>query len=366
MNQLKNIKDWGLTITNSDPFLIAGPCSAETKEQVLMSCQGAKMAGASILRAGVWKPRTRPHAFEGVGEAALEWLKEAKEIYDLPVMIEVANARHIELAMNNGIDMFWIGARTTVNPFSVQEIADSLSGTDVPVFVKNPVNPDLELWIGAFERLNKAGISKLAGIFRGFSVSKSAPYRNMPLWDYPIELKRRIPNIEILCDPSHICGNRNMLLSVAQNAMDLLFDGLMIETHNNPSQAWSDANQQINGEELKQLMNDLVIRNEYTHDPEIMANISALRYDIDNLDAEILELMAKRMEVSREIAQYKRQANMSVFQFNRWLELFEKRMELSSEFGLSADFASELIRTIHNESIKQQSNIINDHLLGKS
>ncbi len=359
MNTIK-IKDWGLNI-NSDkaPLIIAGPCSAETETQVLQSCKGAAEQGAQILRAGIWKPRTRPGSFEGVGNVGLPWIKKAGNKNGLPVTIEVANAKHVKEALDHKIDILWIGARTTVNPFAVQEIADALKGHDIPVLIKNPVNPDLELWIGAVERFLDAGINKIALIHRGFSVTKSAPFRNQPLWEIPIEFKRRYPNIEIICDPSHICGKRELLSQVSQKAFDLSFDGLMIETHINPDVALSDALQQVTPEGLGQLLKNLIRRKTLTDNVDFLANLEALRVDIDSLDRDSIELLVKRMEVVREIGRYKKENGVTILQMNRWSKLFDDRVSASIDAGLSEIFAKALIQVIHNESIRQQEMVMN-------
>jgi len=359
MNTIK-IKNWGLSITSDNgPLIIAGPCSAETEMQVLQSCQGAATHGANILRAGIWKPRTRPGSFEGVGSIGLPWIKKAGALTGRPVTVEVANAKHVEEALEHKIDILWIGARTTVNPFAVQEIAHALKGHDIPVLIKNPVNPDLELWIGAVERFLDAGINKIALIHRGFSVTKSAPYRNQPLWEIPIEFKRRYPNMEIICDPSHICGKRELLEGVAQQAFNLSFDGLMIETHINPDEALSDALQQVTPEGLGQLLNSLIRRKVLTDNPDFLANLEALRVDIDSLDRDTIELLVKRMEVVREIGRYKKENGITILQMNRWSKLFDDRVHASIDAGLSEIFAKALIQVVHNESIRQQELVMN-------
>ncbi len=358
MNVLR-IKSWGLTINKEEPFLVSGPCSAETRTQVLDSCRHLAKYGVSLLRAGIWKPRTRPNSFEGVGAKGLPWIKEAGEITGLPVTVEVAKASHVEAALNANIDVLWIGARTTVNPFAVQEIADSLRGVDIPVMIKNPVSPDLELWIGAIERLYLAGIHKLAAIHRGFSVSKSTPYRNQPKWEIPIELRRRIFGLEVICDPSHICGKRSLLQGVAQKALDLNFDGLMLETHINPDKALSDALQQVTPEGLNVLMDSLVIREMTTDDPEYWNKLEELRQVIDQLDAEIIELLRNRMEVASEIGRYKKINNIKILDMERWRHIFATRMSMSKEANLSEDFANGLLQAIHKESIKKQTEVMN-------
>lgn len=353
------IKNWGFNIPDQRPILIFGPCSAETEDQVMQSCLGAADKGASILRAGIWKPRTRPDSFEGVGEPGLSWIKAAGKKTKLPIAIEVANAKHVELALNAEIDIFWIGARTSVNPFTIQEIAEALRGVDIPVLIKNPVNPDLELWIGAIERFYKVGINKIAAIHRGFSVYKPKPFRNLPMWEIPIELRRRIPNLEIICDPSHICGSRSFIQEVSQKALDLEFDGLMIETHIDPTNAMSDAAQQLTPNDLGKLLNNLIRRNPVGNNPDFLANIEALRLDIDNIDSEVIQLIAKRMEVVNEIGKYKKENGVTILQMNRWTEIFDSRVMKTIEAGLSKEFAHAFIQCIHNESIREQTEVMN-------
>lgn len=352
------IRNWGWTIHPDEHILIAGPCSAETEEQTLKSCLGAAEQGAHILRAGIWKPRTRPDAFPGVGEEALPWIVEAGKHTGKPVTIEVASARHVELALKAGVDILWIGARSTANPFTVQEIADVLRGVDVPVFIKNPVNPDLDLWIGALERIALSGVSRLAAIFRGFSVYKPGIYRNAPMWELPIELRRQLPTLDIIVDPSHITGNRSLIGYVAQHAIDLDFNGFMIETHILPEQAWSDAAQQLTPADLGRIMKSLVHRRPSVDDPEFLANLEALRYDIDNLDQEIIRTLGQRMEVSREIGYFKRDNEVTILQMNRWSNIFESRVQTALKAGLSETFARDLIQAIHNESIRQQGGVM--------
>ncbi len=356
------IHNWGFNIPNQRPILISGPCSAENEEQVMQSCLGAAKQGATILRAGIWKPRTRPDSFEGVGDIGLPWIKTAGKLTKLPVTIEVANTKHVELALKSGIDILWIGARTSVNPFMVQEIAEALRGVDIPLLIKNPVNPDLELWIGAIERLYKAGINKIAAIHRGFSVYKPKPYRNLPMWEIPIELRRRIPDIEIICDPSHICGKRAFLQDISQKALDLEFDGLMIESHINPDQALSDSAQQLTPDDLGILLKNLIRRKPVGDNPNFLANIEALRLDIDNIDSEVLELIAKRMEVVHEIGKYKKENGVTILQMNRWTEIFDSRVMKTIEAGLSKEFAHAFIQCIHNESIRKQTELMSSEL----
>lgn len=341
------------------PFVIAGPCSAETREQVLETAEGLKDMSVDLLRAGVWKPRTRPGKFEGIGEEAIAWLKEAGDLIGKPVTVEVASAAHVELALKGGVDVLWIGARTTVNPFMVQEIADALKGTDVPVLVKNPVNPDVELWIGAIERFQSVGLTKLGAIHRGFSTFQKSPFRNSPNWNIPIELKRRMPDVPIICDPSHICGNRELLSEVAQKAIDLNMDGLMLETHRDPSKAWSDAEQQITPQELERILSELVWRNPNSLDIEVKAKLEELRATIDGLDRDILDLLIDRLEVSRQIGAYKKDHSITILQHQRWNEILHDREAYIEGKQLSMRFLHKFLEAIHEESIQQQTNVMN-------
>jgi chorismate mutase len=342
------------------PFIIAGPCSAETEEQVHETVNGLAKYNVDAIRAGIWKPRTRPNAFEGIGSIGLKWLKEAAKPHGLPVTVEVANAKHVYECLKFGIDILWIGARTTVNPFAVQEIADALHGADIPVMVKNPVNPDLELWIGAIERLHKAGIKRIAAIHRGFSSFEKTKYRNKPYWELPIELKRRIPGLPIICDPSHICGNRELLHSVCQKAMDLDFDGLMIESHRDPSKAWSDAAQQLTPEAFGELIASLVFRKPSTDNPEFNTHLEDLRNKIDRIDTEILEILSHRMDVVSEIGKYKKENNITILQTSRWDEIVKSSLNKGRKKGLSDDLIIDLFKLIHKESIRKQTAIMND------
>ncbi|MCP4441181.1 MAG: bifunctional 3-deoxy-7-phosphoheptulonate synthase/chorismate mutase type II [Aureispira sp.] len=359
-----NIKNWGWEhLKDAHPIVIAGPCSAETKEQVLQTATAVANAGAHILRAGIWKPRTRPNSFEGLGEEALPWLIMAGKLTGLPVCAEVANAAHVELALKAGVDILWIGARTSVNPFAVQDIADALKGIDIPIMVKNPVNPDLELWIGAIERIYQAGIKKLAAVHRGFSVYNSDKYRNKPEWEIPIELRRRVPGLEVICDPSHIAGKRDLIYEVSQEAMDLNFDGLMIEAHIDPTCAWSDAQQQLNPVELNETLMKLVYRKEYSSDPIFNSQLETLRKQIDGIDLQILKLLAQRMEVVRNIGEYKKDNNISILQMERWAEMYKMRTGKADDLGVSKEFIEHIINAIHQESIQQQKQIMEEHLI---
>ena len=358
--------DWKLGLKPDTPLLIAGPCSAETSEQVSASFLGAQQAGAQMLRAGIWKPRTRPNSFEGVGEKGLPWVMKAASQVNLPVAVEVARPVHVEKALRAGVQALWIGARTTVNPFAVQDLVSALDGVDIPILIKNPINPDLELWIGAFERFQKGGHRKLMAIHRGFSVSNAAPYRNEPMWGIPIELKRRFPQIEIISDPSHIAGRRDLLRSLSQKAMDLEFRGWMIETHHKPEEAWSDAAQQLTGTALTTMLQSLTYRDTESTNPQFLANLEALRYDIDLLDAEVIQLLGKRMEVVREIGKYKAQAGITILQMDRWKSIFEKRVASTKAQELSDKFAQSFIQSLHEESMEQQSKVMNTTKLKSS
>ena len=337
------------------PIVIAGPCSAETEEQVLTTAKDLAERDIKIFRAGIWKPRTKPGGFEGVGEIGLEWMKEVKKETGMLVSTEVATHAHVEAALKAGIDILWIGARTTTNPFAMQEIADSLKGVDVPVLVKNPVNPDLELWIGALERVNGAGIKRLGVVHRGFSTYEKKIYRNLPMWHIPIELHRRFPNLPIIGDPSHIGGRRDLIAPLCQQAMDLGFDGLIIESHCNPDCAWSDANQQVTPDVLDFILDRLVIR-----DTSVSTeSIAALRKQIDELDNNVIEILAKRMRLSREIATYKKEHNMTVVQSARYNEVIDKRCAQGVLCGMSQEFMKIVFEAIHEESVKQQLELMN-------
>jgi len=344
------------------PFIIAGPCSAETREQVLGTASALSGLGVHLFRAGVWKPRTRPGSFEGNGVQALEWLAEARKETGMPVTVEVAEPAHIELALKHGVDVLWIGARTTVNPFQVQHLADALRGISVPIMVKNPVNADVDLWLGAIERFEASGAGAVAAIHRGFSgYTAAAGYRNQPNWPIPIELKRRRPELTLICDPSHITGNRNRIAEVAQKALDMHFDGLMIETHPDPDAAWTDAAQQITPAALGELLRDLRVREEFTSDMSSLVQLEYLRQLMDSLDAEIMDLVAKRMELSEKMGEVKRACNLTVFQPGRWREIVETRGQRADALNLSREFVVELYEKIHNESIRKQLAVLEQH-----
>mgnify|MGYP001791487712 FL=1 len=343
------------------PFLISGPCSAETEEQVMETAkQLALLTEVSVFRAGIWKPRTRPNSFEGVGSEGLKWLRRVKQETGLLVGTEVANEKHVYEALKYGIDMLWIGARTSVNPFTVQEISDALSGVDVMVLVKNPINPDLELWIGAIERIARAGITLIGAIHRGLSTYEKTLYRNQPNWQLPIELRRRIPDLPIICDPSHISGSRQFLHEISQKAMDLNFDGLMIESHIDPSKALSDAAQQLTPKDLKELLSRLILRNTSTSDPQLLDVLGELRQQIDVYDDHLLDLMEQRMKVAETIGRYKKENNITILQSVRWDEIINKVIAKGQAKGLSADLIDTIFKAIHQESINHQMKVMND------
>lgn len=337
------------------PLLIAGPCSAENEEQV-MAVARALVGKTAFFRAGLWKPRTRPGCFEGVGKEGLLWMQRVRNELSQPVATEVATAEHVELALSAGIDMLWVGARTTANPFAVQEIADALRGCDVPVFVKNPVNPDLELWIGALERLNNAGVTRLGAIHRGFSSYGEKYFRNAPQWQLPLELRRRLPQLPLVCDPSHISGKRELIMSLSQQAMDLNFDGLMIETHCNPVCALSDSRQQVTPDELYVILDRIVHRSASADNGEFQS----YRNQIDEIDETLMGLIAKRMEVSREIGELKRDKGLTVFQPSRYDETMKRCETYCERAKLDAEAMKDIFEAIHSESIRQQLRILND------
>lgn len=337
------------------PIVIAGPCSAETEEQVISTARMLADKGCHIFRAGVWKPRTKPGGFEGNGEKALPWLKEVKEETGMMISTEVATPDHVELAMRYDMDVLWVGARTSANPFAMQALADSMQGLQIPVLVKNPVNPDLELWIGGLQRLNQAGIKRLGVIHRGFSSYDKKIYRNLPMWQIPIELRRRIPGLPIICDPSHIGGRRDLIAPLCQQAMDLGFDGLIVESHCNPKEAWSDAKQQVTPDILDYILSLLVIRD----DTFTTENIRSLRAQIDELDNSLMELLAKRFRLCREIGTFKKEHNMTILQTRRYNEILEKRGTQAGLCGMNPKFAAHIFELIHEESIRQQLAIVN-------
>lgn len=359
MNEILKLSNHGLLSKNNRPLIISGPCSAETEKQVLDTAVGLAAAGIKIFRAGIWKPRTRPDTFEGMGSVALPWLRRVKEETGMMTATEVANVWHVRESLKHGVDILWIGARTTANPFAVQDIADAVRGLDIPVFVKNPVNPDIELWIGALERLNKAGIGKLLAVHRGFSNYGESPYRNLPQWEIPIELKRRIPELPIITDPSHICGNRELLFNVSQTAMDLDFDGLFIESHVDPDSALSDKNQQVTPEQLSLLLERLILRNPDIGLSRQNETIEELRRQIDQWDDELLRILRSRMSISEKIGEYKKKENITILQTNRWSEILETRLRKAAKIGLSDQFIIQIFKQIHQESINFQNRVMN-------
>jgi chorismate mutase len=345
---------------NKRPLIISGPCSAETEEQVLETAVRLQKTGkVDVMRAGIWKPRTRPGSFEGIGTKGLPWMQQAKKLTGLPVAVEVATAKQVEDALHFDVDILWIGARTTVNPFSVQEVADALRGVDVPVLIKNPINPDLELWIGAVERVAKAGIKQIGLIHRGFSSYGNTEYRNAPMWHLAIEMKRRNPELMMINDPSHICGRRDILQDVAQKAIDLDFDGLIIESHIDPDKAWSDAKQQITPERLAEMLDSITWRKEDVASEEYHAALEKLRQQINHLDDELMQILGQRMKIAENIGQYKKENNITILQTNRWNEILERAYNRGEKLGLSKEFITKYFDAVHMESINHQNKIMN-------
>ena len=346
---------------NKRPLIISGPCSAETEEQVLETAQRLAATGkVDMLRAGIWKPRTKPGKFEGIGAKGLPWLQQAKKITGLPTTVEVATAKQVEDALTFGVDVLWIGARTTVNPFSVQDVADALRGVDVPVLIKNPINPDLELWQGAVERVARAGINDIGLIHRGFSSYGNTEFRNAPMWHLAIEMKRRMPGMPIINDPSHICGRRDILLATAQKAIDLDFDGLMIESHIDPDNAWSDAKQQITPERLAEMLGEIIWRRENVSSETFHAALDKLREQINHIDDELMQLISQRMNIASKIGEYKKNNNVTILQSSRWSEILEKAVKKAGKLDLSEEFVIKYMDAIHMESINRQNKIMND------
>jgi len=343
------------------PIVIAGPCSAETEEQVMKTAKALVKQKVDLFRSGIWKPRTRPNSFEGVGTEGLKWLRRVKEETGLKTTTEVANAKHVYETLKFGIDVLWIGARTTVNPFSVQEIANALEGVDVPVLIKNPINPDLNLWIGAIERIYKAGIRRIGVVHRGFSSFGDTKYRNTPQWQIPIELMRRFPDLTFICDNSHICGRREILQSIAQKAMDLNFHGIMTEVHPDPDNAWSDAKQQITPRTFETLVKGLVLRKVTSNDEDFLENIEDMRRQIDQIDNDLLHLLGKRMQIADNIGLYKKKKNISILQPTRWNEILEHAAKEGAKKGLSKEFISVILKAIHQESINHQEKVMNQN-----
>src|SRR6187549_1285327 len=344
---------------NKRPLIISGPCSAETEEQVIQTAQRLAATGkVDMLRAGIWKPRTKPGMFEGIGAKGLPWLMQAKKLTGLPTTVEVATGKQVQDALNFDVDVLWIGARTTVNPFSVQEVADALRGVDVPVLIKNPINPDLELWSGAVERVARAGIKQIGLIHRGFSSYGNTEYRNAPMWHLAIEMKRRNPDMLMLNDPSHICGRRDILLEVAQEAIDLDFDGLMIESHIDPDNAWSDAKQQITPEQLDAMLGEIIWRKEEISSEEVHKLLEKMRQQINQLDDELLQLLGQRMKIAEKIGEYKKNNNITILQTNRWNEILERAFAKGDKLGLSKEFVTKYFDAVHMESINHQKKVL--------
>lgn len=356
MNDIKPIKF--CCVDSKRPVVIAGPCSAETEEQVMETAKDLAKNGVRIFRAGIWKPRTKPGGFEGVGSVGLTWLQEVKKETGMLVATEVANKQHVKEALNAGVDVLWIGARTSANPFAMQEIADSLVGADVPVLVKNPVNPDLELWIGAMQRIYNAGIRQIGAIHRGFSAYGKHLYRNMPQWHIPIELRRRMPELTLICDPSHIGGKRELVAPLSQQAMDMGFDGLIVESHCDPDSAWSDKSQQVTPEVLNFILNMLVVRDT----TQTTESLTLLRQQIDQIDNDLLEALSKRMRISREIGQYKKEHSMPVVQTGRYDDILNSRAAAAEELGMNGDFMKTVYQAIHEESVRQQIEVLNNRM----
>ncbi|GJM27678.1 MAG: cytochrome c4 [Cyclobacteriaceae bacterium] len=354
------IEKWG--VTGESPLIISGPCSAETADQVMETARAlVKHAPqVKVFRAGIWKPRTRPNSFEGIGIEGLSWLQQVKAETGLLTSVEVANANHVYEALKHGIDILWVGARTTVNPFSVQEIANALRGVDVPVMIKNPINPDLQLWLGAIERIHLAGITRLGAIHRGFSSGQNGRFRNAPQWKLAIELKRLLPDLPMVCDPSHICGRRDTLLEISQKALDLAMDGLMLESHPNPDEAWSDKNQQLTPVALAELLGQLKLRKPEGEDSETVDFLSLYRDEIDLVDLEILDTIARRAKVVEKIAKYKKEHKMTILQVSRWDELLKDRLAIAKKLGLDDKFSKELYQQIHLMSIRIQTRVMNE------
>ncbi len=353
-------QEWGLFTDLTRPIVIAGPCSAESEQQVFETAKALKASGVEVLRAGIWKPRTRPNCFEGVGAEGLVWMRRVQRELGMKISTEVANVKHVYEALKAGVDMLWIGARTSANPFAMQEIADALKGTDIPVLVKNPVNPDVELWIGALERLNMAGLKKIGVIHRGFSTYGKSKYRNVPQWQLPIEIKRRFPELLMICDPSHISGKREYIQEISQQAMDLGFDGLIVESHICPEIALSDAAQQVTPMNLSEILGKLIIREVDSENVDYKENIDELRAKIDVIDNDLLDLLASRMKVSDEIGKYKKQNNITILQPGRWDSILGKVFEKGSAKGLDNEFLEKVFKAIHQASIDRQTAIMNE------
>ena len=346
-------------INTKRPLIISGPCSAETEEQVVATAQRLAATGkVDMLRAGIWKPRTKPGMFEGVGAKGLPWLQQAKKLTGLPTTVEVATGKQVQDALTFDVDMLWIGARTTVNPFSVQEVADALRGVDVPVFVKNPINPDLELWGGAVERVTRAGVKQIGLIHRGFSSYGNTEYRNAPMWHLAIDMKLKYPGMPLINDPSHICGRRDILQEVMQKAIDLDYDGLMVESHIDPDKAWSDAKQQVTPEQLAEMLEHIIWRREDINSAEYHAALEALRQKIDHLDDELMQILGQRMKIAEQIGQYKKDNNITILQISRWNEIIDRASVKGDKFGLSREFITKYLDAVHMESINHQKKVL--------
>ena len=356
--EIKALNTW--ITKDSEPLIIAGPCGAETHEQVMETAKLLHdIKTVKLFRAGIWKPRTRPNSFEGVGEEGLIWLKDVQKQFHLKTTVEVANAQHTELALKHGVDVLWIGARTTGNPFSVQEIADVLKGVDSPVFIKNPIHADLQLWIGAIERISNSGITKLAAIHRGFHYAGKTKYRNKPLWEIALELKTTLPNLPIICDPSHISGNRELIEHVSQKALDLGMNGLMIESHINPAVALSDAQQQLTPAALKELLSNLIYRQTTSENPDFTNKLDQFRNIINEIDDELLNILKKRMNIIEQIGEYKKEHRITIFQLDRWKQILESRPIWAENIGLPTVYTEKICQLLHEESIRIQTEIMN-------
>lgn len=354
------LSEWGM-FTEPRPNVIAGPCSAESEEQIMETARELKEFGINVFRAGIWKPRTHPGSFEGIGVPGLRWMQKAKQEFGLKIATEVASERHVFECLKYGVDLVWLGARTTANPFLVQEIADALKDVDIPVMVKNPVNPDLDLWIGALERLNRAGIRKLGVIHRGFSTAEKIKYRNKPEWQIAIELRSRYPKLPFFCDPSHLAGSREYIQEISQRSLDLGLDGLMVESHCDPSCALSDAGQQLTPDQLRDLLyNRLVVREPDSDSPEWKENIVQLRTKIDIIDENILYMLGSRMKVSRQIGEYKKNNNVAILQTSRWDTVLAKVVEKGREYGLDEEFLRTVFNAVHDASVQVQDEVISD------
>lgn len=365
MKQLLRITPINNWLKNTNrPLIISGPCSAESESQMFTTARAINAIDKNIIfRAGIWKPRTRPNAFEGIGSIGLEWMKKVKEETGMLTATEVANGKHVEECLKAGVDILWVGARTTVNPFSVQEVADALKGSDIPVFVKNPINPDLQLWLGALERINGAGITKIVAIHRGFHTYDNPSFRNSPKWELAIELKTMCPDLPIICDPSHICGNTELIPYISQKALDMDMFGLMIETHCTPAIALSDAKQQLTPKQLADLINKLVVRTANSDNTEFKSQLDQLRENINKTDDELLHLLLNRMNIADKIGQFKKENKVTILQTGRWEALMNNRIETGKMMGLSEPFIRKMYTLIHDESISRQAEVMNKDMV---